>query len=359
MVNKKLIILISFFFISSCDEDYVSSLNFVNPKVSLELVNNLDNLYLGEPVDNVEIILKVEDSPSISSIALSLDYNSDYFRSDTVLVSSQENNFFYNVSPNAMIDNFFAFTDSTFEVNTGFINDQDTTYSYGNGEIVRLFLSGRNVETNIDLSLDNVLSYDFDVDIDDWYIEDIVIGKPIPQIYLDNFIYDEDIGLLTMDMVVIDFPKLTDAQISVDYDSDVLAFINESIPDPGNLINQGFDLSFIESNQGEITFSFSQSDGNESSFISGGGNLVNLKFNTLVSNLDSQSIGVNFGINFENAIFDVCGECSNPEYSEYYLYDISYWNEYIFSGLLFGCADQSALNYNINAIIDDGSCIYE
>ena len=61
MVNKKLIILISFFFISSCDEDYVSSLNFVNPKVSLELVSNLDNLYLGESVDNVEIILKVED----------------------------------------------------------------------------------------------------------------------------------------------------------------------------------------------------------------------------------------------------------------------------------------------------------
>ena len=359
MFNKKLIILLSFFFILSCDEDYVSSLNFVNPKVSLELVNNLDNLYLGEPVDSVAIILKVEDSPSISSIALSVDYNSEYFQSDAILASSQENNFFYNISQNAVIDNFFAFTDSTFEVNTGFINNQDTTYSYGNGEIVTLFLNGRNVETELNLSLDDVLSYDFDVDINDWYIENIVIGKPIPQIYLDNFNYNEDIGLLTMDVVVIDLPKLTDVQLSINYDSDALGFINESIPDPGNLINQGFDLSFVESNQGEIIFNFDQSDGNESNFISGGGSLVNLKFNTLISNLDSESADIDFAVNFENGIFDVCGECSNPTYSEYYLYDISYWNQYIFSGLLFGCADQSALNYNINAIIDDDSCIYE
>ena len=359
MFNKKLIILLSFFFILSCDEDYVSSLNFVNPKVSLELVNNLDNLYLGEPVDSVAIILKVEDSPSISSIALSVDYNSEYFQSDAILVSSQENNFFYNISQNAVIDNFFAFTDSTFEVNTGFINNQDTTYSYGNGEIVTLFLNGRNVETELNLSLDDVLSYDFDVDINDWYIENIVIGKPIPQIYLDNFNYNEDIGLLTMDVVVIDLPKLTDVQLSINYDSDALGFINESIPDPGNLINQGFDLSFVESNQGEIIFNFDQSDGNESNFISGGGSLVNLKFNTLISNLDRESADIDFAVNFENGIFDVCGECSNPTYSEYYLYDISYWNQYIFSGLLFGCADQSALNYNINAIIDDDSCIYE
>ena len=61
----------------------------------------------------------------------------------------------------------------------------------------------------------------------------------------------------------------------------------------------------------------------------------------------------------ENAVFDICGECNNPLYSEYYLYDIGYWNQYSFSGLLFGCTDQSALNYDMNAIINNDSCMYE
>ena len=363
MLIKKLFFVFSIFIINSCDEDYVSSLSNVNPTASLELLTNLDDLYLGEPIEHVEIVLKVEESPSVSSLAFSVNYSPEYFQSDSISASPNESNLFYNISSNPIIDDFFAFTDSTFEINVGFTNNQDTTYTYGNGEIARLFIDGRNVKTPVNLSIDNVLSYDFDANIDDWYIEGIVIGKPIPQIYLDNFIYNEITGLISMDLVVIDLPKLTDAQISINYDNNVLAFIDESIPDPGNLISQGYDLSFVDSSQGEIIFNFNQSDGNESDFIIGGGSLVNLKFNNLSFNESNDSdlglIGVDFGINFENAVFDICGECNNPLYSEYYLYDIGYWNQYSFSGLLFGCTDQSALNYDMNAIINNDSCMYE
>ena len=358
MFNKKIIISVCLFFIYSCDEDYVNSLSFVNPTVSLELVNNLDDLYLGEPIESLEIILKVEESPSISNLAFSVNYSPEYFQSDTVFASPQEDNLFYNISSNALIDDFFAFTDSTFEINSGFINNQDTTYTYGDGEIARLYLNGRNVETFIDLSLDNVLSYNFDVNIDDWYVEDISIGKPIPQIYIDNFNYSNDSGLLTMDINAINLPKLTDLEMSINYSNNILSFIQESVPDAGGLINQGFDLNLAESVPGEIVFSFSQSDGNESNFIEGSGSLLNLKFNVIVFDSDSDLIDIDFNIDFLNSVYDICGECENPSYSEYYNYDVSFWNQYNFLGLLFGCTDSAALNYNDNVIIDNSTCIY-
>ena len=108
MFNKKIAIVFCLFLIYSCDEDYVNSLNFVNPTASLELVTNLDELYLGESIEGLEIILKVEESPSISNLAFSVDYNSDFFQSDSISASSQENNLFYNINSNPLIDDFFA-----------------------------------------------------------------------------------------------------------------------------------------------------------------------------------------------------------------------------------------------------------
>ena len=359
MFNKMITIACCLFFIYSCDEDYVNSLSFVNPTVSLELVSNLDDFYLGESVENIEIILKVEESPSVSNLAFSINYDPEYFQSDTIVASAQAENLFYNISSNAIIDDFFALTDSTFEINVGFTNNQDTTYTYGNGEVARLFLNGRNVETAINLSIDNVLSYDFDSNIDDWYVEGITIGKPVPQIYLDNFIYNDNSGLLAMDIDVLDLPRLSDAQISINYNSNTLSFVEESNPDGGDLIDQGFDLNLVESEVGSIIFDFSQSDGNEDNFISGSGSLVTLKFNVLAFDLDNDLLDIDFNIDFSNSIFDICGECVNPSYNERYDYDISFWNSYDFSGFLFGCTDVNALNYSNSVIIDNDSCIYE
>ena len=223
MFNKKIIIGFCIILICSCDEDYVNSLNFVNPTVSLELVTDIDDLYLGESIDALEIILKVEESPSVSNLAFSVNYSPEYFQSDTIMASSQEDNLFYNINQNALIDDFFALTDSTFEINVGFTNNQDTTYTYGDGEIARLYLNGKNVETSINLSIDNVLSYDFDSDINDWYVENITIGKPIPQVYIDNYNYSSDSGLLTMNLNAIDLPKLSDSQINIHYNNNVLS----------------------------------------------------------------------------------------------------------------------------------------
>ena len=82
-----LAVVTSLFFLYNCDEDYVSSLNFINPTASLELITNLDDLYLGETVENLEIILKVKDAPSISYLDFSINYSPDFFTSDTMQVS--------------------------------------------------------------------------------------------------------------------------------------------------------------------------------------------------------------------------------------------------------------------------------
>ena len=182
---KILIIIVSLVFFS-CDEDYVSSLsNTQDTRAFLYPTSDLDDFYLGENL-NLELILKVEDSPYISNLAFSVSCDPIYFNPDSILVSSQENNLFYNLSSEAIIDDFTALTDSTFEINLGFINGQDTTYTYGDGEIARLYLNARNVQSTFNLSLDNVLSYDFETDIEDWDIENLIIGKPIPEILFDE-----------------------------------------------------------------------------------------------------------------------------------------------------------------------------
>ena len=86
-----------------------------------------------------------------------------------------------------------------------------------------------------------------------------------------------------MDIEVINLPKLSESQIKISYNDNILSFIEQVNPDAGNLINQGFDLSLANS-IGEIIFDFNHSDGNESAFISNSGSLVNLKFNVLTSN---------------------------------------------------------------------------
>ena len=65
-----------------------------------------------------------------------------------------------------------------------------------------------------------------------------------------------------------------------------------------------------------------------------------------------------FNIDFLSSTFDICGECNNPAYNEYYEYDTSFWGQYSFSGFLFGCTDSNALNYNDSVIIDNGTCVY-
>ena len=354
---KMLLVMTSLLFFYNCDEDYVSSLNFINPEASLELTTNLDDLYLGESVENLEVILKVKDSPSISNLAFSISYSPEHFISDTVLISPDEDNLFYNVSPEALIDDFTAFTDSTFEVNIGFINAQDTTYTYGDGEIARLYLNGRNVQTSLNLSLDNVLSYDFNTNLDDWYIEDIVIGKPIPQVYFDNFNYNNESGLLTADLNVIDIPKLTSLVVDINYDFSIISFIDENIVDAGNLIPGDYNLNIIESDLGVLSLDLIQSDGNVDGFIQGTGTIATLKFNLLTTDVNSEDL--NLTSDFNQSVFDVCGNCLNPNYDEHYDYDVSFWTNSNQSIDLFGCTDLNASNYSNYSVIDDGSCLYE
>ena len=152
-LSKILIITVSLVFFS-CDENYVNSLsNTQKPRAFLESTSDLDDFYLGDSL-NLELILKVEDSPYISSLAFSVLCNPLYFNPDAILISSQENNLFYNVFPEALITDITALTDSTFEINLGFNNGQDTTYTNGDGEIARLYLNVRNVQSTFNLSLD-------------------------------------------------------------------------------------------------------------------------------------------------------------------------------------------------------------
>ncbi len=357
MIARFFSLIIILLFIA-CDEEYVNSLNSTNPKISMELVTNLDDNYLGESVENIEILVKVKDSPSISSLAFSVNYQPAFFSSDSIIVSPLSDNLFYNISSNLETNNFFAHTDSTFEVNLGFTNNQDTTYTYGDGDVVSLFLSGKNVQTNLNLSLDDVLNYNSSVSIDEWTKENINIGKPIPQVFASDFAMDFDNNILSFDINTVDLPDLTDSQLKIIYDQNLFSYINENSPEVGSLLNQGFNLTLDSSVDGEILFSFTQSDGNDDKYISGGGTLVKLKFNVTSQNIENEQL--NFEIYFTDSVYDVCGECNNPDYSERFEFDISFWGNYKFSGNLLGCKNQEAINYFENSLINfDSLCEYE
>ena len=54
-----------------------------------------------------------------------------------------------------------------------------------------------------------------------------------------------------------------------------------------------------------------------------------------------------------------CGECDNPEYSEHYDYDVSFWETLNKTFDWYGCTDGDANNYNQNAIFDNEGCEYD
>ena len=47
---------------------------------------------------NLELILKVEDSPAISLLALSVDFNPNFLQSGDITISPSEGNLFYNLN---------------------------------------------------------------------------------------------------------------------------------------------------------------------------------------------------------------------------------------------------------------------
>ena len=363
----KVLFFVSTLVIFSCDEDYVRSLSTDKPVVYLETNDNLNSLYLGEPVENVELILKIENSPAISQLAFSVDFNSDYLNADDIVISSQDDNLFYNINPDGQIYFIAQVTDSGFEGNIGFSNNnQDTTYTYGDGEIARLYLSGVNAQTEFNLSIDQALSYDdFDIDVSDWDIGSVFyLGQAIPELYFSNLNYTNELSspYLSMFLSVDNLPVMTKGVINIEYDHELLFFINETNPTKGNLIAQGFDVSIDENLPGNIQFIFEHSDGNLETFTQGSGDLIELKFAINNTNFQSQSspIIVNqFLANFMESNYDICGDCSNPNYSQYYNYDVNYWSNFEEPiEIHFGCIDSNALNYNSQAIIDDGTCNY-
>ena len=339
IVNASLILLIN------CDEDYVSSLSQIVPSISLETTNNLSNLNLGEDIDELELILKVEDSPSISSIGVTVSYNPDYFDPESIDGISLDNNFFYNEDENVQVYESpnATFTDGSFEINLGLIENQENNHVNGDGEIARLHLSGKNIQTDFNITIDEINSWDFEEyeNIDDWNIENLSIGAPVPDIYFDNFSFSE-VGSprLSLALIVSDLPKTTSSQIIISYDHNNLSFIDYVSPVKGNLTNLNFNLAHSESDGGgEIIFTFNQQPGNNS-YTEGNGSLVVLDFDVL-----SQS-DMDFSVNFNEAIYDD------------YDYDVSFWGTFSQTFQWYGCTDLGANNYNENAIFDNSSCEY-
>tara|TARA_B100002051_G_scaffold206630_1_gene197542 strand:+ start:2217 stop:3332 length:1116 start_codon:yes stop_codon:yes gene_type:complete len=353
-------------FLSSCDEDYVNSLTSEQPVVYLDTNDNLNSMYLGESVDELELILKVENSPAISQLAFSVNVESDFLNPEQIVISPNQDNLFYNVNPNGEIYFIADATDDTFSGNIGFSNhNQDTTYTYGDGEIARLYLSGINAQSEFVLSIDQALSYDdFEIDVSNWNINsNLNLGQPVPKLSFIDFNYTNNSAApyLSVILSVDDLPIMTKGIIEIDYDNDLLFFVNETNPSKGDLLSEGFDVSINEQN-GLITFSFEHSDGDIENFTNGSGSLVELKFQINNTNFQLQQSPISierFSAFFIESVYDICGDCLTPNYSEYYNYDINYWNGFIEPvEIHFGCMDSNALNYNSLAIIDDGTCAY-
>ena len=351
---KMFVMFASLIFIFNCDEDYVSSLSKVIPSISLETSSSLDNLYLGEEVDNLELILQVEDSPSISSIAVSVSYDSDNFQGQSISINTLSNQFFQNDDGSAqMLDcGQCPIQEGIFSINAGLHNNQDTEHANGDGEIARFYLSGKNIQTNFDVSIDEILSYDFPEfeSVGEWVVEDLSIGAPVPDIFFNNFVLTDN--RLSLNLSVSDLPKATSSQITITYDSDILNFIDYSSPIKGSLTGS-FDL-FHPDSGGEIMFAFTQQDGSNS-YTGGDGSLVVLEFDVL----DLSQSSLSFTANFNEATYDVCGGCDSPLYSEHYDYDVSFWGTLNTVFEFYGCTDLGANNYNENAIFDNGTCEYD
>ena len=351
---KMFLMSITILFIFNCDEDYISSLSKTIPSISLETLNSFDNLFLGQEIENLELILKVEDSPSISSIAVSISYDSDNFQGQSIDVSSLPNQFFHNDDENAqMLDcSQCPIQDGLFLINTGLHNNQNTEHANGNGEIAKLSLSGRNIQTNFDISINEILSYDFPEfeNISDWVVENLSIGSPVPNIFFDNFTFTNN--RLILSLSVSDLPKITSSQITITYDSDILNFIDYESPINGSLTG-GFNLDHSDSD-GVISFTFSQQDGSNS-YTSGDGSLVILEFDALLSGDALNQSEPSFTATFNDAVYNVCGGCDII--GDDYDYDVGFWGAFNRDYKWSGCTNLDADNYQ-NAIFDDGSCEY-
>lgn len=367
---KMLYVIGSFIILITCDEDYVNSLTgTANPRVFLEVINDLDNAYLGESVDNLQLSLHVEDSPAISFLSFSVDFDPSFFQANDIIVSPSQDNLFYNLNSDAIIQSITDTTSSSFEISIGFTNNnQDSTYTYGNGEIADLFLSGINARTNFNISLDQVISYQgFDINLNEWQVESpLIIGPEIPSLDFNNLSYDNGVVKVTLDGN--NLPRLTESDIIINYNTDIFNFssINEINPLAAELLQSGYDLELTESQAGVVEFNFNHSDGNTDFFIEGGGALVELSFILEFGNIDFESevspLYLNLNSIFSQAVFDICGNCGvEATYDQFWPYDVSYWNvldQQI--EIHFGCMDSEALNYDSNAIISmESNCIYE
>ena len=80
----RVLILTSLLLVLSCDEDYVNSLSTDKPIVYIQTNDNLDALYLGESIEDIELILRVENSPAISQLAFSLNFDHNFLSPEQI-----------------------------------------------------------------------------------------------------------------------------------------------------------------------------------------------------------------------------------------------------------------------------------
>ncbi|MAV64200.1 MAG: hypothetical protein CMG00_03295 [Candidatus Marinimicrobia bacterium] len=371
------VVLFCIFFLSGCDEDYISSLSNDRPIISLELLDQIDDVYFGESIDDLEVILSVRNVPAISLLAFTVEVESNFLYPDSIAEPQfDENNLFYNINPSPNIRSILNPVNNTlnprFEINIGFENSNDedllnfdsdqVDYTIGDGEIARLFLSGLNGSTIFNVSIDEVISYEGDdINFNNWIIQTpITVGASVPELSFSNIVYDFEESTLEVDLNVKNLPKITESEIIIDYDSEVLSFIDDVLIE-GEIIASGFDVALNSIDGSSLLFSFKYSDGNLGKYIEGEGNLTKLRFYLASDFLvdmfqNSYSSPFEFGLTFNSAIFDVCGDCGlDVISSEYFFYDTFIWDSFI-EDMQFGCTNPLSDNYNSNANIDNNLC---
>ena len=389
----------SLIFIFNCTDDNVSSFNQISPSILVEKNNDLGDLYWGQEIDNLELKLKVKDSPYISSISTSIDYNPATFDSKSVEIAELQNHLFYNNgvqefmhSPYNQID----FKDGFFEITVGLpdsraevftdandngvydctvCNSTDSNYDGeefidtngndvwddeddeqikhvdGDGEIARLYLSGKNIQTDFSITITEIISYGFPgyEDESDWSVEDISIGAPIPELYFDRFEFNNNTNRFQMWLNISDLPKTTNATISVSYDNNKLFFIHDS-PSEGTLINSNYDWNHSSStSNGTINFTFDRGQG--ANPIEGQGSLFFLEFQVLDPDFSEpysvnseNDLGLLFDVVFNEAKHDLCNGCSNLD--DNHSFEVDFWGKINNTFEWYGCTNPDAINYS-------------
>ena len=84
------------------------------------------------------------------------------------------------------------------------------------------------------------LSYDdFEIDVSNWDINsNLNLGKPVPKLNFIDFSYTNNSAAPYFSVIlsVDDLPIITNGVIEIDYDNDLLFFINETNPVKGVLL---------------------------------------------------------------------------------------------------------------------------